>query len=63
MINSSWNISGDAAQYATHKKAEAIDSTKPAKGKRPGAGAASQGQYGGTVVGKATGKATQYSGV
>ena len=47
MINSSWNISGDAAQYATYKKAALIDETRPATATR-GAGAAGQGVYGGT---------------
>lgn len=35
MMNSSWNISGDAAQYRTYAKGELIDETKPATGKRP----------------------------
>ena len=35
MINSSWNISGDAAQYRTYAKGVAIDETKPATASRP----------------------------
>jgi len=35
MINSSWNISGDAAQYKKYGKGVAIDETKPATSKRP----------------------------
>ena len=63
MINSSWNISGDAATYASFAKGVAIDQTKPAKGSRPQAQqAAAAGSYTGFAK-KATGKATMYSGV
>ena len=57
MMNSSWNISGDAAQYKTYEKGVAIDETRPAAAKGP-----STGQYSGFAK-KATGKATMYSGV
>ena len=52
MMNSSWNLDGDAEQYKTHAKAVAIDNTKPATG-----------SYTGFNKGKPTGKATMGSGV
>lgn len=58
MINSSWNISGDAAQYKTYAKGEMIDETRPAT--------VTKGGPSGTYTGFAkrpTGKATIYSGV
>jgi len=59
MINGSWNISGDAAQYANYEKGVAIDETRPATGSRR---AAASGTYTGPAK-KSTGKATMYSGV
>ena len=65
MINSSWNISGDAATYKTYAKGVAIDETRPAKGSRPQAAQGAAGG-GGSYSGFArnnTGKATMSSGV
>ena len=64
MINSSWNISGDAAQYRTYSKGVAIDETKPATASRPskGGAAAAAGSYSGFAKNH-TGKATMYSGL
>lgn len=63
MINSSWNISGDAAQYKEYEKGVAIDETRPATASRPsGKGKASAG-YSGFAKGKPSGKATMFSGV
>lgn len=61
MINGSWNISGDAAQYKTYAKGVSIDETRPAAGSRSQA-AVGQGTYGGFAK-NPTGKATMYSGV
>lgn len=58
MINSSWNITGDAAQYKKFAKGDLIDETRPATASR----SASSGVYSG-YVNKPTGKATMYSGV
>ena len=60
MMNSSWNVKGDAAQYKTYAKATLIDETRPATATR---GAAGQGVYKGFAKGKVSGKATMYSGV
>ena len=67
MINSSWNISGDAATYKTYAKGVAIDETRPAKGSRPqaaqqAAAAGGGGSYSGFARNN-TGKATMSSGV
>ena len=63
MINSSWNITGDAAQYRTYAKGVAIDETKPATGSRPNrASGPAAGSYSGFAKNH-TGKATMYSGV
>ncbi len=63
MMNASWNITGDAAQYQEYEKGVAIDETRPATAsRRPGKGGASAG-YSGFAKGKPTGKATMYSGV
>ena len=66
MINSSWNISGDAAQYKTYAKGVAIDETRPAKGSKPqaaqGAAAGGGASYSGFARNH-TGKATMSSGV
>ena len=59
MMNSSWNLDGEAAQYKKYAKGVAIDETRPATATR---GAASQGTYSGFAK-KPTGKATIYSGV
>ena len=62
MMNSSWNISGDAAQYKEYEKGVAIDETRPATASRPGGkGQASAGYTG--FAKKPTGKATMFSGV
>jgi len=58
MINSSWNISGDAAQYKTYAKGVAIDETKPATANRGAAGSSYSG-----FSKNYTGKATMQSGV
>ena len=58
MMNSSWNVNGDAAQYKTYAKGEMIDETRPATVTR----GAAKGSYKGFQK-HATGKATQYSGV
>jgi len=58
MINSSWNISGDAATYQKYAKADLIDETRPPTVTR----GAAQGVYKGFHK-NATGKATMYSGV
>lgn len=60
MIDSSWNISGQASTYKKYAKGVAIDDTKPAAG-RPGTGVTS-GMYKGFEK-NPTGKATIYSGV
>jgi len=62
MINSSWNIDGNAATYASYAKAEMIDETRPPTVTR----GASKGSYTGFAKNnsrKATGKATMSSGV
>ena len=61
MMNSSWNIKGDAAQYKTYAKGVAIDETRPATATRAQPAAAA-GTYTGFAK-KPTGKATMYSGV
>ena len=67
MINSSWNIDGNAAQYKTYAKGVEIDETKPAKGKKDPASFNSAGStYGGTAKngkGKASNQATMQSGM
>ena len=62
MMNSSWNISGDASTYKTYAKAEMIDETRPPTVTRGNA----KGSYQGFKQNNqraATGKATMYSGV
>lgn len=61
MMNSSWNIDGNASQYKTYEKGWANKEDAPAAGaggsRKPGIGT-----YQGPSK-KATGKATMYSGV
>lgn len=59
MMNSAWNIDGDAAQYKTYAKGEMIDETRPATASRKGAAASG---YTGFAK-HPTGKATMSSGV
>lgn len=62
MMNSSWNISGDASTYKTYAKAEMIDETRPPTVTRGNA----KGSYSGFKQNNQrapTGKATMYSGV
>jgi Ca2+-binding EF-hand superfamily protein len=61
MIDASWNISGDAAQYRKYAKGVAIDETKPATASRPKNGGSAAGSGAGSYGGfakKNTGKAT-----
>ena len=58
MMNSSWNVHGDASQYKTYAKGEMIDETRPPTVTR----GAAKGSYKGFQK-NATGKATMYSGV
>jgi Ca2+-binding EF-hand superfamily protein len=61
MMNSSWNIKGDASQYKSYSKgwSNKDDDAAPKKAAAGGGGA---GTYGGPSK-KATGQATMYSGV
>ena len=59
MINSSWNISGDASQYKSYAKGVAIDETRPATASKS---QSASGTYTGFAK-KPTGKATMFSGV
>ena len=63
MMNSSWNLDGDAGSYKKHAKAVAMDHTRPGAGGggRPGAGGGGASYKG--FQKHVTGKATMASGV